>query len=264
MRNCLEFPKPLYFGRKTGLNFGVHGAVCSPMDSGDSGSTNCEIPFPAKKFSFGVFLFGPEFWIGDSFQSQLFSCSFISSISLCIASIFSFAWLSFSSFSEAFLFACSWFANFSFSFCSCCIFCWTLSSSLSMVSSSWSSSSSSSFSCACCSVGCSWIRVVFSALAFRRASSFALRSLSVMFEGSGVREIPLPSSWWSSSWSVSARMFFFDLFYIPWFAGGAILGSSVSSGPRCARIRRVGSARRDGVERDIAHVGVGCTICKST
>jgi hypothetical protein len=36
MRNCLEFPKPLYFGRETGLNFGGHGAVCRPIDSGDS------------------------------------------------------------------------------------------------------------------------------------------------------------------------------------------------------------------------------------
>ena len=61
MSNCLEFPKPLYFGRETGLNFGGHGAVCNPMDSGDSESTNCEIPFPAKKFSFGVLLVGPEF-----------------------------------------------------------------------------------------------------------------------------------------------------------------------------------------------------------
>jgi hypothetical protein len=42
MRNCLEFPKPLYFGRETGLNFGGHGAVCSPMDNGDSKSTNCQ------------------------------------------------------------------------------------------------------------------------------------------------------------------------------------------------------------------------------
>jgi hypothetical protein len=54
MRNCLDFSKLLYFRRETGLNFGVHGAVCSPMDSGDSESTNCENPFPAKKFSFGV------------------------------------------------------------------------------------------------------------------------------------------------------------------------------------------------------------------
>jgi hypothetical protein len=61
MRNCLEFPKPLYFGRETGLNFGAQGAVCSPMDSGDSESTKCEIPFPAKKFSFGGPLAGPEF-----------------------------------------------------------------------------------------------------------------------------------------------------------------------------------------------------------
>jgi hypothetical protein len=66
MRNCLEFPKLLYFGRETGLNFGGHGAVCRPMDSGDSGSTNCEIPFPAKKSSFGVLLFSPDFWSGDS------------------------------------------------------------------------------------------------------------------------------------------------------------------------------------------------------
>jgi hypothetical protein len=61
MRNCLEFPKPLYFGRETSLNFGGHGAVCSPMDNDDSKSTNCEIPFPAKKFSFGRLLVGPEF-----------------------------------------------------------------------------------------------------------------------------------------------------------------------------------------------------------
>jgi hypothetical protein len=39
------------------LNFGGHGVVCSPMESGDSGSTNCEIPLPTKKFSFGVLLF---------------------------------------------------------------------------------------------------------------------------------------------------------------------------------------------------------------
>jgi hypothetical protein len=36
LRNCLEFPKPLYFGRETSLNFGGHGAVCRPIDSGDS------------------------------------------------------------------------------------------------------------------------------------------------------------------------------------------------------------------------------------
>jgi hypothetical protein len=42
--------------------------------------------------------------------------------------------LSCSNFSKIFLFACNWLANFSFSFCSYCIFCWTLSSSLSMVS----------------------------------------------------------------------------------------------------------------------------------
>jgi hypothetical protein len=57
MRNCVEFSKPLYFGRETGFNFGGHGAVCNPMESGDSGSTNCEIPLPTKKFSFGVLFF---------------------------------------------------------------------------------------------------------------------------------------------------------------------------------------------------------------
>jgi hypothetical protein len=61
IRNCLEFSKPLYFGREIVLNFGGHGAVCSPMDSGDSESTKCEIPFPAKKFSFGGLFAGPEF-----------------------------------------------------------------------------------------------------------------------------------------------------------------------------------------------------------
>jgi hypothetical protein len=93
----------------------------------------------------------------------LFSCSFISSISFCILSICSFAWLSFFSFSEAFLFASSWFANLSFSFWSCCIFCCTISSSL---STAWSSSSWAS-----CSVNGSRACVVFSALAFWRASS---------------------------------------------------------------------------------------------
>jgi hypothetical protein len=57
MRNCLEFLKLLYFGRDTGLNFGGHGAVCNPMLSGDSGSTNCEIPLPVKKIFFGVPLY---------------------------------------------------------------------------------------------------------------------------------------------------------------------------------------------------------------
>jgi hypothetical protein len=47
----------LYFGRDTGLNFGGHCVVCNLMESGDLGSTNCEIPLPAKKFSFGVLLF---------------------------------------------------------------------------------------------------------------------------------------------------------------------------------------------------------------
>jgi hypothetical protein len=40
---------------------------------------------------------------GESCHSELFSCSCISLISLCIASICSFACLSFSSFSETFL-----------------------------------------------------------------------------------------------------------------------------------------------------------------
>jgi hypothetical protein len=48
----------LYFGRDTGLNVGGHGAVCKPIESGDSGSMNCEIPLLVKKFSFGVLLFG--------------------------------------------------------------------------------------------------------------------------------------------------------------------------------------------------------------
>jgi hypothetical protein len=60
MRNCLEFPKPLYFGRETGLNFGGQGAVCSPIDNGDSESTKCEILFLTKKFSFGDSLAGTE------------------------------------------------------------------------------------------------------------------------------------------------------------------------------------------------------------
>jgi hypothetical protein len=61
MRNCLEFPYPLYFGRETGLNFGGHGAVCNLSESGESGSANCEISLPTKKFIFGVLLFWPEF-----------------------------------------------------------------------------------------------------------------------------------------------------------------------------------------------------------
>jgi hypothetical protein len=68
-------------GRETGLNFGGQGAVCSPIDGGDSESTKCETLFPVKKFSFGGSLAGPEFWCGDSCHRELFSCSFISSIS---------------------------------------------------------------------------------------------------------------------------------------------------------------------------------------
>jgi hypothetical protein len=56
MRNCLEFPYPLYFGRETGSNFGSHDAVYSPSESGESGSTKCEIPLPVKKFSRGSFI----------------------------------------------------------------------------------------------------------------------------------------------------------------------------------------------------------------
>jgi hypothetical protein len=47
----------LYFGRDTSLNFDGHGAVCNPIESGDLGSTNCEIPLPAKTFSIGVPLY---------------------------------------------------------------------------------------------------------------------------------------------------------------------------------------------------------------
>jgi hypothetical protein len=116
----------------------------------------------------------------------------------------SFAWLSFSSFSGAFLFASSWFANLSFSFWSCYIFGCTISNSL---STSWSSSSWAS-----CSMNRSRAFAVFSALAFCRASSFALHSWSVVCEDSGVREILLSSSWWCSSWSVLVGTFFLDFF----------------------------------------------------
>jgi hypothetical protein len=61
IRNSLEFLKSLYFRKASGLNFGGHGAVCNPIKSGESRSTNCEIPLPTKKFSFGVLLFWPEF-----------------------------------------------------------------------------------------------------------------------------------------------------------------------------------------------------------
>jgi hypothetical protein len=73
------------------LNFGGHGAISNPIESGDSGSTNYEIPLPMKKFSFGVLQFLPESWCGESCHNELFSCSFISSISFCILSICSFA-----------------------------------------------------------------------------------------------------------------------------------------------------------------------------
>jgi hypothetical protein len=62
MRKCLEFPYPLYFGGETGLNFGGHGSVCRPSESGESGSTKCKIPLPVKKFSLEVLLLWPEFW----------------------------------------------------------------------------------------------------------------------------------------------------------------------------------------------------------
>jgi hypothetical protein len=75
-----------------------------------------------------------------------------------------------------------------------------------------SSSSSSSFSWVCCSGSCSKMCAIFLALALWRASSFALRSWSVMFEGSGMWEIPLYSSWWWPSWLVSVGVLYFDLF----------------------------------------------------
>jgi hypothetical protein len=36
IRNYLEFPKSLYFRRESVLNFGGHGPVCNPIESGDS------------------------------------------------------------------------------------------------------------------------------------------------------------------------------------------------------------------------------------
>jgi hypothetical protein len=143
-----------------------------------------------------------------------------------------FCLIEFLQFSGNLSFRLQWLANFSFSFYSCCIFCWTLSSSLSMVL-----SSSSSFSCACYSIGCSWMCAAFSALAFIRASSFALRSWFVMFEGSGAREISLPSTWWCSSWSVSVGMFFLDL-----LCGGIV--SCFSAAPRWAPM--LGGIRKSG------------------
>jgi hypothetical protein len=47
MRNCLEFPCPLCFGRETGLYFGGHGPVCNLRESGDFGSANYETPSPS-------------------------------------------------------------------------------------------------------------------------------------------------------------------------------------------------------------------------
>jgi hypothetical protein len=86
------------------------------------------------------------------------------------------------------------------------------------------SSSSSSFWRICCSEGCSWMCAVFSALAFIRVSSFALRSWSVVLEGSGTKEISFHSGGWWSSWFVSAGMFFLDFFY-----GGIVSCSSVET-----------------------------------
>jgi hypothetical protein len=81
---------------------------------------------------------------------------------------------------------------------------------------------------------------VFSALAFCRASSFALHSWSVMCEGSGMWEIPLSSSWWCSSWSVSVGTFFLDL-----FCGGIV--SCFSAEPRWVPmlgVRKIGGNPR--------------------
>jgi hypothetical protein len=57
-----------------------------------------------------------------------------------------------------------------------------------------------------------------------------------MFEGSGVREISLPSTWWCSSWSVSAGVLFFNIFcgdivscFFGWNTVGANVGGSEKS-----------------------------------
>jgi hypothetical protein len=102
MRNSLEFPYPLYFGRETGLYFGGHGAVCNPSESGESGSANCEILLPVKKFYLEVLLFWPEFWCGESATAN---CSLVLTFHqflFAFFSICSFAWLSLSSFTELF------------------------------------------------------------------------------------------------------------------------------------------------------------------
>jgi hypothetical protein len=49
----------------------------------------------------------PKFWCGESRHSELLSCSFISLMFLCIFFSCSFAWLSLSSFFEAFIYASS-------------------------------------------------------------------------------------------------------------------------------------------------------------
>jgi hypothetical protein len=148
MRNCLEFPNHCILGE---ILFELRWPWCGLQAYGKWWLRIHELwnSVTREEIFFGVLLFGPESWCGESCHNELFSCSFISSISHWILSICSFAWLSFSSFSEVFLFACSWFANLSFSFCSCCIFCCSSSSSLSTVS-----SPSSSFSWASCCVYC--------------------------------------------------------------------------------------------------------------
>jgi hypothetical protein len=72
--------------------------------------------------------------------------------------------------------------------------------------------------------------VVFSALSFWGASSFSLRSWSVMCEDYGVREILLSSSWRCSSWSISVGTFFLDFFcggIVSYFLTETTVGANV-------------------------------------
>jgi hypothetical protein len=87
MRNCLEFPKPLYFGRETGLNFGGHGAVCGPMDNCDSGSTNCGFHYPRRNFLSRLFCLVQS---SGAVNLATMSCSIVLSFHLFLFELFRF------------------------------------------------------------------------------------------------------------------------------------------------------------------------------
>jgi hypothetical protein len=120
MRNCVVFPKLLYFGRETGLNLVVVVQFATQLRVVSLDPRIAKFHYPQNFFrGSSVLARVLMWWVLPQWTVSLFFHFFNFSLHF---SICSFAWLSFSSFYDNFIFACNWFANLCFSFWSCCTF----------------------------------------------------------------------------------------------------------------------------------------------